>query len=129
MNDCPQILPATRPLPHEQRALFPAWIADKKREARVIDPDAELALGMDKLAIVAAEQAAEGMSEMLRFAREGVGHHSYCFEPDTIEKFAEALRTMVTIELVHFDRAKDPVGAEMLNQLSGAVDRFLEGWA
>jgi hypothetical protein len=129
MTACPHILPATRPLPHQHHALFPAWIADKKREAIAISPDGDTPQDLDHLAINAARLSAEATAELLRFAREGAAHTAWCFEPDTIEKLAEALHAMVGIELAHIDLKADPAGAELLGQIWHACMNFLEGWA
>ncbi|MCF6111964.1 hypothetical protein [Mesorhizobium muleiense] len=76
------------------------------------------------LALAAAQQAAEAVAELLRYAREGEWIDSE-FHPDVepLEKLCDAAK--LTAEILSHE--PDPDGDR--NQLAGALEKFLSGWA
>lgn len=90
--------------------------------------------GQSQQAVAAAQSAATATAELLRYAREGACATSFNLEPDTLEQLADALRLAIEIEFpaaqlraAGFDG--DVEGKQLMNQLHGALERFLEGWA
>lgn len=79
-------------------------------------------------AIVAAAQASEACTELLRYAREGgFSVHAAFSEAEPVEKLTEALK--LTIELRLGD---DPIATDersKLDELHGMLTDFIEGWA
>lgn len=77
-----------------------------------------------RLAQVAAAQLSEVVAELLRFVREGDQETVTPFALEPAENTADALRSIIRIE-----QAKaDPIESEA-NQMLGAIDRFIDGWA
>lgn len=76
------------------------------------------------LAVAAAQQAADALAELLRFARDGEWLNS-TFHPDAdpVEKLCDAAK--LACEIMHGE--PDPEGDR--NQLHGALVKFIEGWA
>jgi hypothetical protein len=76
-----------------------------------------------ELAICAAAQAAEAVTELLRYAREGAWLNSE-FHPDVepLEKLCDAAKMVAEI----VSDEPDPDGDR--NQLAGALKKFLCGW-
>ena len=128
MTAYPFILPASRSLELGQRAIFPAWIAEKKREARDLDPDGN---AEKEAATAAAALASHVEMELLRFVREGELAPAVPFDPDTLEQAVDMVRTIVRIEIGRRPLAKsrDDATDELLGQLAHACMNFLEGWA
>ncbi|RWB85957.1 MAG: hypothetical protein EOQ52_20635 [Mesorhizobium sp.] len=82
------------------------------------------------LAIAAAEQAAGGAAELLRFAREGAAFITgEPFDDDAVMKLCDAAKMALEIELGVEVRDRDDDEREALNQALGALQRLLEGWA
>lgn len=79
-------------------------------------------------AIIAAAQASEACTELLRYAREGGFSDRHAFgDAEPAEKLAEALKLAIEIEL-----GDEPVGIDdrvKLNELHGVLTDFIEGWA
>ncbi|ESY21532.1 hypothetical protein [Mesorhizobium sp. LNJC391B00] len=76
------------------------------------------------LAMAAAAQAAEAIAELLRYAREGEWM-DYEFHPDVepLEKLCDAAKLVAEI----LSDQPDPDGDR--NQVAGALEKFLAGWA
>lgn len=76
------------------------------------------------LALAAASQAAEAIAELLRFAREGEWLN-LSFHPDVepLEKLCDAAKLVAEL----MEDEPDPDGDR--NQLLGALEKFLSGWA
>jgi len=86
------------------------------------------------MATAAASQAAEATVELLRFSREGEHSPEFAFEEEAVAKLADALKIALDIEAQRLPACIDRFGddreaSELLNQLQGALTRFLEGWA
>ena len=82
----------------------------------------------NEAAIVAAAQASDATSELLRYAREGAyGQRSAFGETEPTPKLAEALMLSIEIELAE-DKILDDDERESLDQLKAAAARFIEGW-
>lgn len=83
-----------------------------------------------RVAIAAAEAAAAATPELLRFAREGEQSESFAFAEETTALLASALQAALRIE--HPRACKlaaehgDQASPEAINQLLGALTRFLE---
>ncbi|RWN20372.1 MAG: hypothetical protein EOR94_13250 [Mesorhizobium sp.] len=77
-----------------------------------------------RLALAAAHQAADALAELLRYAREGEWFSSE-FHPDVepLEKLCDAAKLVAEI----VSDEPDPDGDR--NQLAGALEKFLSGWA
>lgn len=98
------------------------WVADRLC-SHCAQPD-----GRRAIATIAAERLTDIAAELIRFSREG---DQDTFEPlslEPAENVAEALRSILQIQRAS-DRKRIVVDAEQENQLLGALDRFLEGWA
>lgn len=82
-------------------------------------------------AIIAAAQASEATTELLRFLSEGPANEGAAFgDAEPAEKLAEALKLTIEIQLTHMPEAPWVQECrEGLNQLLGACTRFIEGWA
>jgi hypothetical protein len=87
----------------------------------------------EEAAIVAAAQAAEATTELLRFVREGPHSDRCAFDVEVVGKLAEALKLAIDIENV-----PDASGPEtflddqeiaLLTNLKASLTAFLEGWA
>lgn len=80
-----------------------------------------------ELALAAADQAANGLTELTRFAREGEWF-SGTFHPDgePVERLLDAVK--LAIELRAAVEGEDVLTDE-LGQLYGTICNFLEGWA
>lgn len=83
-----------------------------------------------RVAIAAAEAAAAATAELLRFAREGEESTSFAFAEETTALLASALQAALRIE---YPRAcnlaaehDDQASPEAINQMLGALTRFLE---
>jgi hypothetical protein len=83
------------------------------------------------LALAAASSATAATGDLLQIAHEGGLGSCRTLDQDTIPQLADALKmTIEHAHAAHPDFLKgDVAGAELLGQLKGAVDRFLEGWA
>lgn len=82
------------------------------------------------LAIAAAEQAAGGAAELLRYAREGAAFVTgEPFDDDAVMKLCDAAKMALEIELGADIRDRGAEEREALNQALGALARLLEGWA
>lgn len=79
-----------------------------------------------ELALAAAGQAAEAAAELVRFAREGDWLHGP-FHPDVevVEKLLDAAK--LAIEVQDGAGVEDPDGDR--NQVLGAIEKYLSGWA
>lgn len=75
-------------------------------------------------ALAAASQASEAIAELLRYAREGEWLNSQ-FHPDVepLEKLCDAAKLVAEIVSDEPDEDGDR------NQLAGALEKFLSGWA
>jgi hypothetical protein len=81
-------------------------------------------------ALVAAAEAMEAATELVRYVREGPQFRRPPFgDVEVVESLADALKLSLEIETAEQDADGHPDDAEMRNQLLGAVTRFLEGWA
>lgn len=83
-----------------------------------------------RAAIAGAEAAAIATAELLRFAREGEESSCFAFAEETTALLASALQAALRLE---YPRAcalaaehQDQTSPEAINQLLGAVTRFLE---
>lgn len=82
----------------------------------------------EEAAIVAAAQASEACTELLRYARQGASSDRHAFgDAEPVEKLAEALKLAIDLQLgddpvITADRAK-------LDELHGMLTDFIEGWA
>jgi hypothetical protein len=83
-----------------------------------------------RIALAAAEAAASATAELLRFAREGEECPSFAFAEETTALLASALQAALRIE---HPRActlaaehGDQTSPEAINQMLGALTRFLE---
>lgn len=76
-------------------------------------------------ALASAHAASEAATELLRYSREG-GHLHGPFDDsvEVIEKLADALKMAIGIAV-----AQVPHIDSDTNQLLGALERYLEGWA
>ncbi|MER8765850.1 hypothetical protein [Mesorhizobium sp. M0968] len=76
------------------------------------------------LALAAAHQAAEAVTELLRYAREGEWAYSQ-FHPDVevLEKLCDATKLVCEV----MEDEPDVDGDR--NQLLGAVEKYIAGWA
>ncbi|RUV13565.1 MAG: hypothetical protein E5X38_07200 [Mesorhizobium sp.] len=82
------------------------------------------------LAIAAAEQAAGGAAELLRYAREGAAFVTgEPFDDDAVMKLCDAAKMALEIELGAEVTDRDADEREALNQALGALQLLLEGWA
>lgn len=79
-------------------------------------------------AIVAAAQASEACTELLRYVREGAyGQRSAFGETEPTHKLAEALKLSIEVELAEDVILTDEERAS-LGQLQAACARFIGGW-
>jgi hypothetical protein len=77
-----------------------------------------------ELAVTAAAQAVEAATELLRYAREGAwDHFPFQVDVEPLEKLCDAAK--LTAEIL--DDQPDEDGDR--NQLAGALEKFLSGWA
>lgn len=83
-----------------------------------------------RVAIAAAEAATSAAAELLRFAREGEDSECFAFAEETCGLLASALQGALRIEhpraLTLAVEHADQTGPEAINQLLGALERFLE---
>ncbi len=80
-------------------------------------------------AIVAAAQASEATTELLRYVREGEYSARSAFgETEPVLKFAEALMLTIDIEGTDAPHLDDDERATLI-ELQATLGRFLEGWA
>lgn len=80
-------------------------------------------------AIVAAAQASEATTELLRYVREGEVSVSTSFNDDVVGKLAEALNLAIDIEGRDPDTLIDDEQGISLAELKSSLARFIEGWA
>lgn len=101
------------------------WVADHLC-SHCSQPDARRGA-----AFVAAAQLAEVVAELLLFAREGDLESQSAFALEPAEHTAEALRTILRIELLPggFGGRVDHLPDPEREQLAAACGRFIEGWA
>jgi hypothetical protein len=80
-----------------------------------------------QLALAAADQAANGLTEMTRFAREGEWF-SGTFHPDAepVERLLDAAKLAIELRVAV---EGDEILKDELGQVYGAICNFLEGWA
>lgn len=83
-----------------------------------------------RVAIAAAEAASNAAAELLRFVREGEDSDCFAFAEETCGLLASALQGALRIEhprsrALAIEHA-DQTGPEAINQLLGALERFLE---
>lgn len=80
-----------------------------------------------RLALAAAAQAADGMTEMIRIAREGPWYNGP-FHPDTepVEKLLDAAKLAIEVQVAV--EGDDALKGD-LGQIYAAIVRHLEGWA
>lgn len=78
-------------------------------------------------ALSAALSATAATADLIQFAQDGDPGPCRSLDEDTIPQLADALK--MTIELAGTPDPSDVEGAELLGQLTGALSRFLEGWA
>ncbi|ABD25074.1 hypothetical protein Saro_0627 [Novosphingobium aromaticivorans DSM 12444] len=83
-----------------------------------------------RVAIAAAEAAANAAAELLRFAREGEDSSCFAFAEETVALLASAMQAALRLE---YPRAcilaaehEDQTSPEAINQMLGALTRFLE---
>jgi hypothetical protein len=84
----------------------------------------------DRAALIAASQASEAVTELLRFHIEGPAGRMAFGQVEVLEKLAEALLHAARIEIDTL--AADSMDAEYreeLGQIASACARFIEGWA
>lgn len=83
-----------------------------------------------RVAIAAAEAAATATAELLRFAREGEDSELFAFAEETTALLASALQAALRIEHPRACNLAadhvDQTSPEAINQLLGALTRFLE---
>lgn len=84
-------------------------------------------------ALLAAAQASEATTELLRFAREGEQNDCFAFDGEVMEKLAEALKLAIDLELPRMAVAQqrfsgDEDGREAVTMLHAALVSFIEGW-
>lgn len=80
-------------------------------------------------AIVAAAQASEACTELLRYVREGEVSSGTSFTDDVVGKLAEALKLSIEIEGRDPDTLIDDEQGIALAELMSSLSRFIEGWA
>jgi hypothetical protein len=82
-----------------------------------------------RLPVIAAQQASECATELLRFYREGPSSDLAFGEVEVCQKLAEALFIAITI---HLDapgvEKNEGLGIEDLKSLRHACDRYIAGW-
>lgn len=90
----------------------------------------EHALTDHEAAIVAAAQAAEAVTELLRFVREGPYSDRSAFDIEVVGKLVEALKLALDIEnQPQPDTYLDEDELALLANLKTATAAFLAGWA
>lgn len=91
----------------------------------------EHALTNERAAIIAASQASEALSELLRYISEGPDSARSPFgETDVVAKLAEALKLSLEIEgHPRPDTYLDEDELAILERLKATVTDFLAGWA
>ncbi|RWF66881.1 hypothetical protein [Mesorhizobium sp.] len=95
-----------------------------------LEPATEAEKAHRALAVAAAEQAAAGAAELLRYAREGAAFVTgEPFDDDAVMKLCDAAKMALEIELGAEVRDRSEDEREALNQALGALQRLLEGWA
>ncbi|MBV2147916.1 hypothetical protein KRZ98_06375 [Sphingobium sp. AS12] len=89
-----------------------------------------MSLTLEESAIVAAAQASEAVSELLRFAREGNYTEASPFNDEVVAKLAEALKLAIGIDdTPHKSCWLDANELALFANLRAAAVAFLEGWA
>lgn len=95
-----------------------------------LEPANEAEKALRSLAVAAAEAAAGGATELLRYAREGAAFVTgEPFDDDAVMKLCDAAKMALEIELGADVQDRDAEEREALNQALGALKRLLEGWA
>ncbi|RWK12503.1 hypothetical protein [Mesorhizobium sp.] len=95
-----------------------------------IEPADKAEANLRSLAIAAAESAAGGAAELLRYAREGAAFVTgEPFDDDAVMKLCDAAKMALEIELGVEIKDRNADEREALNQALGALERLLEGWA
>ena len=79
--------------------------------------------------VIAAAQASEAVTELLRFHREGPAGHTAFGDVEVCEKLAEALCLAIAIHVGEGGLAPDPEERELLDRLRAACAAYLAGWA
>jgi len=75
------------------------------------------------LALAAAHQASEAITELMRYAREGEAGFTAFGNVEVIEKLADALKMAIDI-----DDGGEPSHDEERKQLYAALGNYIEGW-
>jgi hypothetical protein len=90
----------------------------------------EIAAAPHRNALIAAHQAIEAGSELLRFEREGMAGYTAFGDMEVCEKLAEALAIACNIRLRH-DEIVQVAAAEydQLTSLKLLCQDFIAGWA
>lgn len=89
-----------------------------------------MSLTLEESAIVAAAQASNAVSELLRFAREGSYTEASPFNDEVVAKLAEALKLAIDIDdTPHKSRWLNADELALFANLKTVVTAFLEGWA
>lgn len=79
------------------------------------------------LALAAGEQATAALVELLRFAREGAGYRStFDRDAEPVEQLLDAAKLAIEIRMAN---EGDDLHDDEINQVYGAICKFLEGWA
>jgi hypothetical protein len=95
-----------------------------------LEPKDKDEAALRSLAIAAAESAAAGATELLRYAREGNAFVTgEPFDDDAVMKLCDACKMALQIDLGSTRNDPDPLEREALNQALGALERLTEGWA
>lgn len=81
------------------------------------------------LAVLAAQQATEASTELLRFYREGPASDLAFGDIEVIEKLAEALVIAITLHLDYLPEMSSLLEAAEAAQLRDACNGFISGWA
>lgn len=81
------------------------------------------------LALSAAMSATAALGDLLEFVREGEIAPCRDWETETIPQLADSLKMAIEAAEGSGNGPADAEGSELLNQLKGALSRFLEGWA
>lgn len=87
------------------------------------------------LAVASAAAASGAIADILRFAREGEIFEGMAFDENTVFQLADGLNMALQIEWPRMSaimeelHPADREQVELVNQLQGALGRFLEAWA
>ena len=86
-------------------------------------------LTLPQAALIAAAQASEATTELIRYHREGPAGWTAFGDIEVIEKLAEALALAINLELPNLDPASGSGETEALLALQAAAKTYIVGWA